>query len=209
MMLRQCIRKQIFPRHIRSIQLPSFLKEGPSKRPEELDTVIIGGGMGGLMCAAHLAKRGFPVTLLEQHSVTGGYVGDFSRMDGKYHFEISLHQTSFDVQLRNQLQQVDAYEGIEPIRMKDVHRVLKPGVYDVTGPSCDVEGIAKNLIQVFPQEEKAIRALLKLAENIIEEGLVLTGSEFSIPKYLYPFNYLTDTVERLIFTITNIYTLYI
>jgi len=45
--------------------------------------VIIGSGLGGLSAAAILARQGFPVTLVEQHSKPGGYATSFKR---KVHF---------------------------------------------------------------------------------------------------------------------------
>lgn len=36
---------------------------------EAYPTVVIGAGLGGLCCAAYLARQGIPVTVIEQHSV--------------------------------------------------------------------------------------------------------------------------------------------
>lgn len=38
----------------------------------EADVVVIGSGIGGLSCAALLAKYGLDVTVLESHTVVGG-----------------------------------------------------------------------------------------------------------------------------------------
>ena len=57
-------------------------------------TVIIGAGLGGLCCAACLAKQGIPVTVIEQHHIPGGYATSFDRAGGKFTFEVSLHGTS-------------------------------------------------------------------------------------------------------------------
>ena len=62
----------------------------------EYPTVIIGAGLGGLVCGAYLAKLGVPVTVVEQHSIPGGYATSFERAGGKYHFEVSLHGTSIN-----------------------------------------------------------------------------------------------------------------
>ena len=43
----------------------------PDKR--NFPVVVIGAGLGGLVSAAYLAKYGFPVTLIEQHNIPGGY----------------------------------------------------------------------------------------------------------------------------------------
>ncbi len=45
------------------------------------------------MSAAYLAKHGFPVTLLEQHSLPSGYATSFDRAAGKFTFDVSLHAT--------------------------------------------------------------------------------------------------------------------
>lgn len=42
-----------------------------------LDAIIIGSGMGGLTCAATLAKAGKRVLVLEQHYVAGGCTHTF------------------------------------------------------------------------------------------------------------------------------------
>ena len=61
---------------------------------QDLPVVVIGGGLGGLSAAAHLAKNGFPVTLIEQHDRPGGYATAFDRKGGTYTFEVSLHATA-------------------------------------------------------------------------------------------------------------------
>jgi ribulose 1,5-bisphosphate synthetase/thiazole synthase len=38
----------------------------------ELPTVVIGSGLGGLATSVHLAKLGLPVTLFEKHQIPGG-----------------------------------------------------------------------------------------------------------------------------------------
>ena len=43
----------------------------------EFPVVVIGGGLGGLSAAAHLAEYGFPVTLVEQRDIPGGYATTF------------------------------------------------------------------------------------------------------------------------------------
>ncbi len=51
----------------------------------ETDVVVIGSGIGGLTCAAFLARSGLAVTVCESHVTAGGAAHGFER-DG-YHFE--------------------------------------------------------------------------------------------------------------------------
>ena len=53
------------------------------------DTIIIGGGLGGLVAGAKLSKEGEKVLLIEQHSVAGGCATTFKRKD--FIVEAGLH----------------------------------------------------------------------------------------------------------------------
>lgn len=45
----------------------------------EFDVIVIGSGIGGLGCAALLAKKGYRPLVLEHHTKVGGYYGSFQR----------------------------------------------------------------------------------------------------------------------------------
>jgi len=53
------------------------------------DVVIIGAGIGGLICAAQLTQAGLSVLLVEQHYMVGGYCSTFRR--GQYTFDAATH----------------------------------------------------------------------------------------------------------------------
>jgi len=55
------------------------------KQDREVDVAVIGSGIGGLCCAALLARSGFSVVVCESHTVPGGAAHGFER-DG-FHFE--------------------------------------------------------------------------------------------------------------------------
>jgi phytoene dehydrogenase-like protein len=70
-------------------------------RKEELPVVVVGAGLGGLTAAAYLAKAGFPVTVVEQHHVPGGYATSFERGDGRFYGYDQMMDNSFIKRLEN------------------------------------------------------------------------------------------------------------
>ena len=55
------------------------------------DIIVIGSGIGGLSCAALLAKYGFQVTVCESHSIPGGAAHGFERNGFKFDSGPSLY----------------------------------------------------------------------------------------------------------------------
>ena len=55
------------------------------------DVIVIGSGIGGLCCAALLARYGFSVTVYESHSLAGGAAHAFSRQGFMFDSGPSLH----------------------------------------------------------------------------------------------------------------------
>src|SRR5438477_12190284 len=55
---------------IRPVCTTAFPHTIPPRMPKQ--AVIIGGGVGGLSAAIHLARRGLRVTLLEKNALVGG-----------------------------------------------------------------------------------------------------------------------------------------
>jgi phytoene desaturase len=61
-------------------------RRGPLPR---YDAVVVGAGIGGLVCANLLAEAGLAVLLVEQHYMAGGFCSTFRR--GGYTFDASTH----------------------------------------------------------------------------------------------------------------------
>ncbi len=59
------------------------MKNGPSS--DHYDAIIIGAGIGGLVCGCYLAKAGMKVLICEQHHKPGGYCTSFRR--GRFTFD--------------------------------------------------------------------------------------------------------------------------
>lgn len=56
---------------------------------EEYDAIIIGAGIGGLVCGCYLAKAGMKVLICEQHHKPGGYCTSFKRKG--FTFDAAAH----------------------------------------------------------------------------------------------------------------------
>lgn len=73
------------------------------------DIVIIGGGLGGLLCGALLSKEGYTVTVLEKNKQIGGSLQSFG-VDGKL-FESAVHYVG-SLQKGQTLYKIFNYLGI-------------------------------------------------------------------------------------------------
>jgi phytoene dehydrogenase-like protein len=78
---------------------------------KEVDVVIIGSGVGGLCCAALLAKYGYRVTVCESHTIPGGAAHSFERDGYEFDSGPSLYSGLSSSPSNNPLRQVlDAIE---------------------------------------------------------------------------------------------------
>jgi len=71
----------------------SWKVEAKSKnKTNDYNVIVVGSGIGGLSCAALLAKKGYNVLVLEQYKKIGGYCGSFSK--DRYRFNIGVSNVS-------------------------------------------------------------------------------------------------------------------
>lgn len=93
-----------------------------------------------------LAKNGFPVTVIEQHDIPGGYATSFER--GEFNFEVSPHYT---VGIDQFLEECGIKDKVELVTLPEFIRVILPDS-DLTFPQKDPRGFARILSEKFPQE---------------------------------------------------------
>ena len=65
--------------------------KGAARSDRQTDVVVIGSGIGGLSCAALLARYGFEVVVCESHSIPGGAAHAFERNGFKFDSGPSLY----------------------------------------------------------------------------------------------------------------------
>jgi prolycopene isomerase len=123
---------------------------------EKYPVVVIGAGLGGLTCGAYLARAGFPVTVVEQHSIPGGYATAFERAAGKFRFEVSLHGTSINNNTPAEiLAELGILERLDLVPLPEVFRI-KTTAGDIVVPQGDPPSFIQRLSERFPAEADGI-----------------------------------------------------
>jgi all-trans-retinol 13,14-reductase len=147
------------------------------KNPSDYPIVIIGSGMGGLASAVYLSKAGFPVTVIEQHNVPGGYATAFKR--GDFNFDVSLH---FFTLPQNIYQELGLEGKVERIPLDLTRRIIRKD-NDITIPKLSPEQLITALIGSYPNEKDGIRSYFEfffaLTDELTRFGKKMeTGSVF-------------------------------
>ena len=152
-------------------------------------TVVVGAGLGGLVCGAYLAKQGIPVTVVEQHSIPGGYATSFDRAGGKFNFEVSLHGTSINNNgAARILDDIGVLDKLDLVELPEVYRLKTPKL-DISVPQKDPEAYIQLLTKHFPGEEKGIRRFVKEMLGIADEVDTLSRNKGKFFKLIFPLQY--------------------
>ncbi len=136
------------------------------------DVIVVGAGLGGLSCAAHLARNGFKTLLLEQYAEPGGYATSFKRLaEGReFSCEISLHSSSLDTpDMRHMLTELDVWDKLSLAPHPHAWSSRFPD-FSVDIPSrCGVEGFERQMHELFPQENKGLTDYFAIWMGVMEE----------------------------------------
>ena len=133
---------------------------------EQYDTIVIGAGVSGLSCAAHLAKAGKKIIVFEQNKRPGGYCCSYIRrgliFDPGAHWIIDGEGFNFLL----------AELGVDPIeftQLKAVYRILGPTKYvDILMSKREL--FEKTMRRSFPTiKDAALEELIELALLLEEE----------------------------------------
>ncbi len=118
--------------------------------------VVIGAGLGGLSCAAHLARVGIPVTVVEQHDIPGGYATSFDRAGGKFTFDVSLEGTSIhNNDTARMLKDLGVLDKLEIVPIPEVVKIRGRN-FDIAVPQKNPEALITLLSKQFPGEQRGI-----------------------------------------------------
>ncbi len=157
-----------------SIPVGCSKKSRPTHRAD-YDVIIIGGGMGGLSAAAHLASKNLKVLLLEQHSKVGGCTTNFRR--GVFTFDASLHEMAGGLSggkygaLYQLLDIAGVRNKVEIYELPHFYRSIYPGI-DIRMPN-NWEGYKKALKERWPEESEGIEKYHRLCSGLFGDIMTL------------------------------------
>jgi len=148
-----------------------------SRTNNSWDAIVVGAGLGGLSCAATLAKNGLKVLILEKHNKVGGFATQFSRKAGKgieYNMDFSLQCIGGMREggmVKEMLEEIGVFNDLD-LKYLD-------SVCSVKFPDFELEiahGILpfkEQLIKLASEEKDGIEKLFNTLEQLNEEAVSL------------------------------------
>ncbi len=167
------------------------------------DIVIIGSGLGGLLCGAILSKYSYSVCVLEKHSVVGGNLQTFYRKDCCFntgmHYMGSLDKEQILYKVFDYLGVIDRVE-FEKIDSECSDKVfIGDKEYSIAN---GIENYKKRLISYFPDEKNQIENYLSKLDEIWNKTPILNLKKINFNDYSQN-NHLENSLIEVIDSITN------
>lgn len=142
------------------------------RKPGQYDAIVIGAGLGGLGCAALMARNGLKPLVIEQHTIPGGYATSFERDDdagNTFKCEVSLHSTvARSPGSRKLLTDMGIYDRLDLVDHKQAwSRVDSQGIIDL--PNAGLAGLEAELVRRFPAEKEPIATFMAYWRQFVVE----------------------------------------
>ncbi|KAA8497842.1 Prolycopene isomerase, chloroplastic [Porphyridium purpureum] len=173
--------------HLNRVCMQATAKSQSGKEQQaDADVIVIGSGIGGLVTATQLARKGARVLVLEQYIIPGGSAGAFSR-DG-YVFDVGASMIfGFGTEGSTNLLTralADVNRSIEtfpdPVQINyHLPNALQLRVHK------DYEKYVQELSARFPHEEKGIRRFYKECWNVFNSLNAMELLSLEEPRYLW------------------------
>ena len=147
------------------------------------DAVVIGSGLGGLACAALLARAGRRVLVAERHDRPGGCAHSFRR--GDYLFDSAVHLVGGCAPTATVagglpyrlLRTVGATEQLDFEPIDPIYSAVFPG-FELR-PHSGIDEFVHSHVDAFPGERKGLRSLVQ--ECLALQTEVRSAEEFAAP----------------------------
>ena len=144
------------------------------------DVIVIGSGLGGLVCARQLAKQGRSVLVLERQAQPGGCLQSYRR--GDFEFDTGLHYVGG---LAEGQPLHEAFEQLGLMRLPwvrlDADGFDRITIGRQTFPMCEgFDRFASTLTEYFPQEKNALRQYVGMLRELppMEEAVEVNAYDW-------------------------------
>jgi len=131
------------------------------------DILILGGGVAGLSAGIYALKRGYNVTIAEQHTVAGGNLTGWDRMG--YHIDNCIHWltgTNPNSAFYKMWEELGALG--DDIRVVQSDKLF---TYEKDGQSVslwrDVDKMTAEMLAISPEDQKEIKKLNRAIKQIM------------------------------------------
>lgn len=146
------------------------------------DVVVVGAGIGGLVCANLLAREALSVLLVEQHYMVGGYCSTFKRagytFDAATHFYPLLgNPETLTGRLLGELGVETAWVRMDPV---DTFHFPDGSHFEVPA---DFETYRTRLAREFPAEAASLDRFFSEVEQAYLHGLLAYFREHPTPRF--------------------------
>lgn len=147
---------------------------------QKYDVVVIGAGMGGLVCALYLVKNGCKVLIIEKNDKAGGYCTSFER-EG-FRFDTAVHYLKGcrkGFPLGNLIDDFKLRDRISFNRINPSDTIITPdfelGIYN------DIGETTEKFADIFPKNKTEINNFLQFvaAGNVLELLVKTKGKSFN------------------------------
>jgi phytoene desaturase len=117
---------------------------------KEYDAIVIGAGLGGLVCGAILAKEGWSTLVLERHARPGGYCTSFVRKGFTFNIPECTGTCGPDGDIGKIISYLESDKDVDFIKKDPFWKFIFPE-HTIRVP-IDVERYERELSQLFPNE---------------------------------------------------------
>lgn len=133
-------------------------------RKNDYDAIVIGAGIGGLVCGCYLAKAGIKTLIVEKNAEPGGYCASFTRNGFKFDAcAHSLGSLRKDGIIANVLKELNIDKRISFIRYDPQDAIITPD--DKIFFWNDLNKTISELQQKFPKDAANIERFFKFINN--------------------------------------------
>lgn len=131
-----------------------------SKIDNKYDVVIIGAGIGGLVCGCYLAKAGMKVLIVEKNANVGGYCSSFKRKG--FTFDVGTHALGA-FRKKGQLKKV--YDELKLNNLVDIIRIDPSDIIKTPEHTIiirnDLQKTITGLKKEFPDQADSVKNFFK------------------------------------------------